>query len=287
MNEIEKTLAQQLEDILEILTKPILKLSDSSISLSSLIISVIIVLASFRVAKLLGHVIRRYLEAKSVDSGVRDSIGKFAHYFVIAIGILFALDNLGISINSLAAVGAVLMVGIGFGLQNITQNFISGIIILIERPVKVGDIVNVGSTSGRIVDIRVRSTIIQTRDEISIIVPNSKLISEEVINESLSGERVRQHVRVGVAYGTDVPLVNRLLIQAAIEHERVMKEPAPIAIFENFGDSSLDFDLRFWCEDLWVIDQINSEIRSRIDELFREHKVSIPFPQRDVHLFNH
>jgi small-conductance mechanosensitive channel len=272
-----------ISDFLDLLGRPIFQLSGTKVSMMSLSISLIIFVASIKIGRYLGGFLNKALNARSVDSGVRDSIEKFVRYFIIGIGILLALDNMGVSVNSLASIGAILMVGIGFGLQNITQNFVSGIIILIERPIKVGDIIQVGSISGRILDIRVRSTVIQTRDEVSIILPNSKLISEEVINDSYSGQRVRQHITVGVAYGTDIQQVKDLLIKAALSHEKVLTDPEPIAIFLDFGESSLDFDLRFWCEDLWYVDQVLSDVRCEIDSLFRQAEVEIPFPQRVVY----
>lgn len=286
MNSEYALLMNSLRSLWELLKEPLVQINNSKISLSSLITSILIVLLTIFISKKTSRFITHILKDKGVDSGVRDSISKFTRYLMIAVGVLFSLDNLGVSINSLAAVGAVLMVGIGFGLQNITQNFISGIIILIERPIKVGDIIRVGSASGRVVDIRVRSSIIQTRDEVSIIVPNSKLISEEVISDSFSGQRIRQHVRVGVAYGSDVEKVKALLCQAAQSHEKVLKDPSPNAIFESFGDSSLDFDLRFWCNDIWGMEVTASDIRCKIDSLFRKNKIEIPFPQRELHFKN-
>jgi small-conductance mechanosensitive channel len=176
------------------------------------------------------------------------------------------------------------MVGIGFGLQNITQNFISGIIILIERPIKVGDLIHVGNSSGRVIDIRVRSTIIQSADDVTIIVPNSKLLAEEVINDSFSGHRIRKHVSVGVAYGSDIEKVTALLCEAVAGHPKVLDDPPANALFTNFGDSSLDFDLRFWCSDLNEMDKTASDIRTKIERLFRENKIEIPFPQRDLNI---
>ncbi len=284
MNDQFKTITEQLKEVWNLLREPLLQLNGSKISVTSIFMSMLVIVLTIYLAKYLGKAINKALGARGVDSGVRDSIEKFSRYLIIAIGILFALDNLGISINSLAAVGAVLMVGIGFGLQNIAQNFISGIIILIERPVKVGDIIKVGSSTGRVIDIRVRSSIIQTRDEVTIIIPNSKLISEEVVSDSFSGQRIRQHIHVGVAYGSDVNKVRDLLAKAALSQEEVMTEPAPEAIFEDFGDSSLNFDLRFWCANIWSIEKISSDIRFEIDRLFREEKVEIPFPQRDLHI---
>jgi small-conductance mechanosensitive channel len=281
-----KNIFDQLKSAWAVLSEPLFQINNSKISLTSLIGSILVIVITIFVSKRVGVFLNHVLKGKGVDSGVRDSIEKFSRYLLIAIGVLFSLDNLGVSINSLAAVGAVLMVGIGFGLQNIAQNFISGIIILIERPIKVGDIIRVGSASGRVIDIRVRSSIIQTRDEISIIVPNSKLISEEVISDSYSGQRIRQHVRVGVAYGTDVEKVKTLLCQAALSQEKVLKDPPPSVIFENFGDSSLDFDLRYWCTDIWMMELTSSDIRCKIDALFKQNQIEIPFPQRDLNFKN-
>lgn len=284
MDDQLQVLLDHLEKVWRLLRTPIFQINNSHISLSSIFISIAAIALTVFIAKTVGRLLNRALEGKGVDSGVRDSIDKFTRYLIITLGVLLSLDNLGISINSLAAVGAVLMVGIGFGLQNIAQNFISGIIILIERPIKVGDIIRVGTASGRVLDIRVRSSVIQTRDDVTIILPNSKILSEEVISDSYSGHKIRQHVHVGVAYGSDVALVKKLLCQAAVSQKNVFQEPLPVAIFEEFGDSSLNFDLRFWCSDIWHMDQINSDIRTEIDRLFRENQVEIPFPQRDLHI---
>lgn len=269
-----------------LLYSPIFKISDTNISIFSLFVSITIIASSFKLAKYLGRAVNKALEKRDVDSGIRDSLEKFVRYITIGVSIFFALDIIGVSINSLAAIGAVLMVGIGFGLQNITQNFFSGIIILIERPIKVGDVIRVGSVSGKVIDIYVRSTVIQTRDDISIIVPNSKIVSEEVINESYTGQRIRQHIKVGVAYGSDLDLVSKLLIEAASHQPNVLTDPMPMAIFEDFGESSLNFDLRFYCSDIWGMDAICSQIRFRINKLFSENKIEIPFPQRDLHIKN-
>jgi small-conductance mechanosensitive channel len=283
MSEADRVIAQ-LNDFFKLISAPFMHLSGSEVSVLSIFISLAIVVISIKLGRTLGRLSNRYLSTKAVDSGVRDSIEKFVRYILIGSGILFALDNLGISLSSLAAVGAILMVGIGFGLQNIAQNFISGIILLIERPIKVGDIVRVGLTSGRVVDIRVRSTVILTRDDVAIIVPNSKLVSEEVVNDSYTGQNIRQHIKVGVAYGSNLDLVKELLCQAAKTHSKVDSQLEPAAIFKNFGDSSLDFDLRFLINDIWNAELIMSEIRFEIDRLFREAKIEIPFPQRVVQI---
>jgi small-conductance mechanosensitive channel len=281
----EKILGE-FKELFQLLKEPIFHINKAEISIISIIVSIIIFSGAIFLSKYLGKLINKSLANKNVDSGVRDSIEKFSRYFLIGMGFLFSLENFGVSISSLAAVGAVLMVGIGFGLQNITQNFISGIILLIERPIKVGDIIRVGSSSGKVMDIRVRSSIIQTRDDVSIIIPNSKFLSEEVISETFSGQKIRQHIKVGVAYGSDVKLVIKLLCEAALTQEDVLKTPMPNALLVNFGDSSLDFDLRFWCVNLWQIESISSQIRIVIEESFRNNGVEIPFPQRDIHVIN-
>ncbi|MGZ3713413.1 MAG: mechanosensitive ion channel family protein, partial [Bdellovibrionota bacterium] len=178
-NELEN-IGGHLKKVWDLFREPIFVSNGSKISVFSLLISAIAIIVAINVAKALGRMVNHKLEQRGVDSGVRGSLEKFFRYGFVGLAILFSLDNLGISINSLAAVGAVLMVGIGFGLQNIAQNFISGIIILIERPIKVGDVIRVGNSIGKVIDIRVRSTIVQTGDAITIIVPNSKIVSEEV-----------------------------------------------------------------------------------------------------------
>ncbi|MCC6137309.1 MAG: mechanosensitive ion channel [Bdellovibrionaceae bacterium] len=282
MEESLKPLTEHLKEFLSLINTPLFSISGSKISFMSLGLSLLIIILAAKIAKYVGKILNRTLEIRSVDSGVRDSLEKFVRYLIIVVGILFSMDNLGVSINSLAAVGAILMVGIGFGLQNITQNFISGLILLIERPIKVGDIVKVGDTSGKVLDIRVRSTVIQTRDNVTIIVPNSKFVAEDVTNESYLGEKVRHHIRVSVSYGSDVKMVQDTLCSAAHSNENVLKTPAPIVLLEDFGDSTLNFDLRFWCNDIWHIERISSDIRCEIDKLFREKNIEIPFPQRDL-----
>lgn len=275
---------QKLSEVWQIISTPFLEMGEAKISLSNLIIAAAIVMVAFRLSKILSEIVVRFLSSKSVDTGVQDSIGRFIRIGVISIGVIMAMDVLGISLKSLAALGAVLMVGIGFGLQNIAQNFISGLIILIERPIKIGDIVKLGDTSGKVVEIRVRSTVIQTRDDVSIIVPNSKIIAEEVINESFPSPRIRLHVTVGVSYGSDLNKVATLLLRAVEEHPKALQDPKPQAIFQAFSDSSLDFDLRFWTMELWESDLVASQIRLEIDSLFRDNQIQIPFPQRDLHL---
>ena len=160
----------------------------------------------------------------------------------------------------------------------------SGIIILLERPIKKGDIVQVDGTSGRVLDIKARSTLILTRDDVVIIVPNSAFITEQVVNDSFSGDKLRLHVDVGVAYGSDVEKVTEVLMSVAKKHEKVLKSPPPTVILREFADSSLNFRLRIWTDELWFFDILLSELRYEIIRQFRTEGITIPFPQRDLHL---
>lgn len=269
---------------LELISRPLFEIGGNTITLFSLITAGIIFGGSLLFAKFVGQVVERRLRNLHLDRGVKGSIERFSRYLVIVVGSLISLDTVGVSLQSLTALGAILMVGIGFGLQNITQNFISGIIILIERPIKQGDILQVGDVEGRVSDIRVRSTILLSRDDVAMIIPNSQLVSETVVNESFSADRVRVHVRVGVAYGSDTAAVKEQLLRVAAANEHVLNNPPPLVFFENFGDSSLEFDLRVWVEELWIKDRIMSDLRFAIDAAFRKSGIEISFPQRDIHI---
>ncbi len=275
---------ESIKPALKVLTTPLFELGEQDVSLASFLSAILIFIGFLWVSKIVQKLLDRFLKTRNIDPGIQGSIEKFAKYIIIILGIFVALDSIGINLNSLAAVAGVLMVGVGFGLQNITQNFISGIIILLQRPIKKGDIVEVGDTKGRIVDIHARSTLVVTRDDTAIIVPNSQFISERVINDSFSGSKLRLHIHVGVAYGSDTKKVEKILLDVAKAHDGVLSTPKPVVIFEDFGDSSLNFDLRVWVTDLWANDVIESDLRFAIDRAFRNAKVEIPFPQRDLHL---
>lgn len=277
-------MTEQFANLQDLVSKPFAEFSNSKLTIAGIVISILIVFIASRVGKYVGRALSRTLKMRDVDSGVRDSLEKFIGYAAIIVGILFALDNLGVSLTSLTAIGAIVMVGVGFGLQNITQNFISGLMLLIERPIKVGDIVIVGNTEGRVVDIRVRSTVVQTRDNVTIIVPNSRFVSEEVTNESYGDQKIRHHIKASVAYDTDIQLVMDTMVEAAKGHDRVMREPPPVVLLKNFGDSALEFDLRFWSEDIWRIEPITSDIRVVIVRLFKERKIEFAYQQMDLNL---
>ncbi|CAN5726019.1 hypothetical protein BH23GEM5_BH23GEM5_06700 [soil metagenome] len=219
-----------------------------------------------------------------LDRGVGESISTLLHYLLLTLGVLFALGALGVELQNFAIIAGALGVGIGFGLQNVVNNFVSGLILLFERPVRVGDIVVVGGEWGTIKKIGLRSTIVVTFDQSEMIVPNGDLVSEKVTNWTLSNPITRVVLPVGVAYGSDVQRVLQILREAAVAHPGVLAEPAPQALFVAFGDSALDFELRVWVKELLLRPQVKSTILAEVDHRFRAAGIEIPFPQRDLHL---
>ena len=219
-----------------------------------------------------------------LEPGVRISVGRLIHYALVLLGFSLALGALGIDLRNLTILAGAFGVGIGFGLQNIVNNFVSGLILLFERPVKVGDIVQVGGEWGQIKSLGLRSTVIRTYDQSEIIVPNSDLVSNQVTNWTLTDRQARVVVPVGVAYGSDVPKVMGILSEVADKNPAVLRDPERQILFRGFGDSSLDFELRVWIADVMERLVVLSDLLQAIDRRFREEGVEIPFPQRDLHL---
>ncbi len=235
--------------------------------------------------RLMQTFVSELLEHFEVDRGVRETVGTISRYFVIAAGFALGLASVGIGLGALAVVFGVIGIGIGFGLQNIASNFISGFIILIERPIRKGDFVQVDQLIGEVKEISARATTLMTRDAVSVIVPNSEFVSGKVINWTLGhNERVRAQVRVGVAYGSDVAKVRRQLLKVAQRHPGVLKWPQPTVDMTGFGDSSLNFVLHVWTERIRTLPGLLSDLNVAVDKAFRESGVEIPFPQRDLHI---
>ncbi len=250
--------------------------------------SVLVFIATIVVAVILANVarrfIRRYFVRKGENEGIAYALERIVQILAIALGVVVGLENVGIDLTTLAALGALLSVGIGFGLQGVVQNFISGVAILIERPVQKGDFVVVGDTVGVVEEIAIRATRIVTRDAVSIIVPNHELMTMRVINMSRPNSVYRTRIAVGVAYGSDTELVKQTLLGVAGEHPDVLEEPAPRVFFRDFGDSSLDFEHGVWLTSPEREPAIASDLRFAIDRAFRDNGIHIPFPQRDLHL---
>ncbi len=264
---------------------PIFQLGESPVTVRSVVvlsITLLVVGVFARIAR--AGLMRLLRRGGTADEGRAYSIARIVEYLVFAVGVLVGLENVGVSLTALAAFGAVLSVGIGFGLQNIAQNFISGVILLIERPIAQGDVIDVGGTLGRVEEIGLRATRVLTLDGISVLVPNNRLISEDVRNLQLPSAQNRLRIAVGVAYGSDLSLVRETLSEVAAADSRVLEDPAPVVFFQSFGESSLDFELAVWLGDAWMRPRVASDLRFAIDAAFRREGIQIPFPQRDLHL---
>jgi len=259
-------------------------------------LKIVIALLSFAVMLSITGWIKRgmeksWLKRSRMDRGAKEATISLTGYFAVAVASLIALSMAGLELSNLALIAGALSVGIGFGLQNIVNNFISGVILLFERPVKTGDWISVGGTEGYVRKISIRSTQIQTFDRSDVIVPNSELISGQVVNMMLRDSIGRIIVPVGVAYGTDPEKVKQILLDIAYQHNDIISQSPilnkPAVLFRSFGDSSLNFELRCFIK---VVDdrlRIISEVNFAIDKAFRENNIEIPFPQRVVHMYTH
>lgn len=213
------------------------------------------------------------------------TIFKYVKYLIYVAVILLTMSSAGIDITLLITASAALFVGIGLALQELFQDIIGGILMVVEKSLRVGDIVEVDDRIGKILEIRLRSTLALTRDEKIMVIPNHKFIRDTVFNYTQNHRITRESVHVGVAYGSDVDLVTRLLIEAVKGVDGVLKHREPFVMFDDFGDSALLFSVHFFIDDAFTELRLKSRVRYRIDTLFREHGVRIPFPQRDVHFF--
>jgi small-conductance mechanosensitive channel len=227
----------------------------------------------------------RFLVHSGLDRSLQYAIAQIAANSVLIIGIFVVLQNSGIHLEALAVFAGAIGVGIGFGLQNITSNFISGLVILAERPITIGDRVEVAGITGQVQKIRARSTVVVTNDNITTIVPNQKFIDSPVINWTYGDPRVRFRVPIGVSYGSDVELVQKKLIEAAEENPNTLKDPPPSVFFVEFGESSLNFELVAWSDKMSSRPRrYRSDLNFAISRKLREAGIEIPFPQRDLNI---
>jgi small-conductance mechanosensitive channel len=231
------------------------------------------------------YVLMRLLGRTRLQTSLQYAISRIARYLVITLGLFIALQTAGINLSSLAIFAGAIGVGVGFGLQNIVSNFMSGLIILAERPIAVGDYVDVGGVGGRVREINLRSTTVVTNDNVSIIVPNTDFISNRVTNFSHGDPKVRVRLPIGIAYGSDVQKFKQAMIQVAQANPDVLKHPEPDVFFVGFGDSSLDFELAVWADDQAFRPlRFKSALYYAVEARLRELDIEIPFPQRDLHI---
>ncbi|NND64404.1 MAG: mechanosensitive ion channel family protein, partial [Gammaproteobacteria bacterium] len=230
---------------------------------------------------------KHWLREVGLDRGARDAVTTLVGYAGVIIAAIIGMVVAGVNFKGLAIVAGALSVGIGFGLQNVVNNFVSGLILLFERPIKAGDFVSVGLIEGKVRRIRIRSTEIETLDRQNVIVPNSELVSTQVTNWVLHDNIGRLRVLFGVAYGSDTQKVKEIVEQVAREHPEVMTQgraPEPLCLFMAFGESSLDFELRVWIRHIENRFEVTSDLNFAIDQAFRDNGIEIPFPQRDLHI---
>jgi small-conductance mechanosensitive channel len=249
-----------------------------------LLAAIAIVIASRIVAAVVARSVERVLQARGLDRGMRFAVGKITRYSIGIVGAFVALGSMGVDISAAMAGGAVLLVGIGFGLQKLAENFISGLLVLLERPVRKGDFIDAGGVLGTVDDIGLRATRVVSRDGVTVILPNASLITGTVVNYSVPTSARRIWIKVHVAYDTDLDLARRVLLEVAAAEPLLATEPAPEVRHQGFLDSSIELALVVWIreakDDLIVLSNTNFAI----SRAFHQHRISIPFPQRDVHM---
>ncbi len=263
------------------------KIQDTPVTFLSLIVFVLFIVGF----TYLGSFVKRLLKDKILprfiqDAGLRYTLSRMAQYLIVIIGVLISFQFLGIDLTGLAVIFGFLSVGIGFGLQNITSNFISGLIVLFERPISVGDRVIVNDIEGDIEEINIRSTTVKSLNNISIIVPNSEFVSKNVVNYSHGDPTFRLAIEVGVAYGSDLDTVLKALLEVAKDHPKVFANPAPDVHLRSFGESSWNMKLLVMIGDVKDKYAVLNELNQGIVRKFKEYNIEIPFPQRDINFKN-
>ena len=273
-----------MEKIKEILNYRLSFNEDIFITVKTLIVVILAIIITGFILNLIRRLLSRKLPA---DDRVKFiSIFSYLKYFIYVIIFLVFLQSSGVQLTALFAASAALLIGVGLALQTLFQDIISGVFILVDQTVHVGDIIELEGKVGRVEEIKLRTTRAVTIDNKVLVIPNHLYLTNSLYNWTQNGTLTRENVSVGVAYGSDVELVKKILLQAAKENKAVLKNPPPLVIFKNFGDSALEFVLIFTLNDSFQALLPKSEIRFKINELFKENNIVIPFPQRDVHLFN-
>lgn len=261
------------------------RVGNVEVSLSTLLTGILVFAASLLLTRVFNNWFReRFIARTRLDEGLKNSIGTGIGYIGFLISAALGITYAGLDLTNLALIAGALSVGIGFGLQNIVNNFVSGLILLVERPLKVGDWIGVGSYTGFVKRISVRATELETLDRQSVVVPNAELINSAVTNWMLKDKLGRASVSVGVSYSSDERQVRDILLEVAKHHDQVASYPAPDVIFKSFGDNSLDFELRVFLKDIGKVVPVSSDLRFAIRAALRDANIEIPFPQRDIHV---
>ncbi|UCD35571.1 MAG: mechanosensitive ion channel [Nitrospiraceae bacterium] len=274
-----------LDTLKSLLQVKLFTLNQTPVTIVSFVIFLCLFIFLLFISGYLSRALRnKVLPRFHLDESISYNISRIFYYTLIILGAVFSFQFVGVDFSGLIVVFGFLSVGIGFGLQNITSNFISGLILLFERPIKVGDRVTIGGTEGDVVEIKMRSTVIRSLEDISIIVPNSEFVSAQVVNWSHGDKKVRINVEVGVSYQSDLDTVLRCLREVAEENKEVLSSPAPFVRLMEFGDSSWNMFLGVWIADPKDYYRIRSDLNCAVVRKFRANNVEIPFPQRDLHI---
>ncbi len=273
-------------DLKQILNFTLIKTDKVTISVYHLAVIFLIIIITRLVIWGIHRLFRREEHRRIADMGKIHAIYQLMKYVLWVVAIVLSLDTIGVKITLLLAGSAALLVGLGLGLQQIFKDIVSGVFLLFEGTIKLGDIVELDSFIGQVKEIGIRTSKMETRDNIIVIIPNSRFIENNVINWSHIEKRTRFNVSVGVAYGSDVQLVKKILLSCADVHKDIDRTPPPFVRFDDFGNSSLNFSLYFWTSRAFWVENIKSDLRFEIDAQFRTNGVTIPFPQRDVHIID-
>ena len=278
-----KSIWLQIKDFLEI---KLIDIGEYTFSLYNLVILILIFLIIRIIIRFLERLVQRKVSSKKwITEGKQHAVVQIGKYLVYLLGILIAFRSIGLDVTPFIIGSSALFVGLGLGLQEAFRDFVSGLILLFEGDVIIGDVIEFENGMVAVVKrIKLRTSKVRTRDGIVVFVPNSQLINDRVINWSNSNLLTRFHVSVGVAYGSDTELIEKILLEVAKEESAISNRATSFVRFADFGESSLDFELYFWSEEVWRIENVKSRIRFAIDKKFRENNVTIPFPQRDLHL---
>lgn len=267
--------------------QPLFNIGGHGISVISFVYFAIPIIVSILVSKLVIRFLKRDVYSKTdLAKGAQYTLSRLIKYVIVGLGILSGLQMIGFNLTTIHVFGGLFGIGVGFGLQNIFSNFFSGVILLLERPIQVGDIIEIDGKFCHVREIKFRVTAVTTFDNKTVLVPNTKLASEEVTNWSYGGDTtLRLHIPIGVGYDSDVKQVKKILTQIANAEEHVVEHPEPRAYFKEHGDSSLHFELLAWVNSPVNVIPVRDSIREEIDEKFRKEDIEIPYPQRDDHLF--
>jgi len=269
----------------EIINYSLISHGKIDISVFDILMVLIVFFITILIVRIIKRIFKKLVKKGTIDGGSSNSIFQIIRYILWIISIGLMLEIIGFKLTILIAGSAALLVGFGLGIQQIFNDFASGLILLFERNLKVNDIVQLeNDIVGKVLVIGLRTTKINTRDNIVMIVPNSKFTNDSIINWSHSEDTTRFEIEIGVAYGSDVPLVKKTLLKCASQHPGTLTDPEPFVRFTDFGNSSLDFQLFFWTNLSFDSENIKSDLRFVIDDEFRKKGVQIPFPQTDIHI---